>query len=225
MMNKKQNSDGTSHCWIAETYWSIHVDHLCGDMWGLCVFFDTSHLGTAVVSIRTRTHTPNSHILYAYKQSYNYTQNRSPRPCRYHWNRTRLRRWRARYNPFVVPRERGCSKLFGKPLFPVGNHAAERAQTRDRWPPPQERTPPELCSVPKYVFFWSSLRQLPFGGCSYTRGSPWWPACPVRVYHPLVTKEGHRSVSTSNILVLWLKKESTQWQPIATDELALKFIQ
>jgi hypothetical protein len=36
----------------------------------------------------------------------------------------------------------------------VGNHVAERARTRDRWPPLRERSPPELRSVPNFRWRW-----------------------------------------------------------------------
>jgi hypothetical protein len=48
----------------------------------------------------------------------------------------------------VVPHPCEATKFIWELLFPVGNHAAERARTRDRWPPLRERSPPELRSVP-----------------------------------------------------------------------------
>ena len=85
-------------------------------------FFNASHLGTDAVSVHTNTCMPTLHIhtsltpLYAYKQPYNYTQNRKLRPSRDHRNPRRLRRWQARHIPFVAPRMRGCRFIYGGKL-------------------------------------------------------------------------------------------------------------
>ena len=58
----------------------------------LTIFFYTSHLGTAVASIHTRTHartTVHTHTTltpHVYNQTYNYTQIRRLRPSRDHQN-------------------------------------------------------------------------------------------------------------------------------------------
>jgi hypothetical protein len=69
------------------------------------------------------THTHPTHALYAYKQFYNYTQNRRPHPCRDHRNHIRLRRWRTRHNPIVAPRVR--LQIIWETLFPVRNTSVE----------------------------------------------------------------------------------------------------
>jgi hypothetical protein len=64
----------------------------------------------------------------------------------------------------VVPHPCEATKFIWEKLFPVGNHAAERARTRDRWPPLRERSPPELRSVPRLFVTYLEEKRREWGG-------------------------------------------------------------